>query len=87
MIRLSIQTDPFDDQIQRVMAHLCVDETKKYYLDSLEEMGLHERDKELSNLSEFVSMWTTQAETLRLPISIDKEVEQFGIELAMEEAV
>jgi len=51
-------------------------------LDGLEEVGLDEN--EIANLRGFVGYWTTQAEMLRLPISIDKEVEQYGIELAME---
>jgi len=84
MIRLCFATDQNDDQIRRVTAFLATADEKQYMLDGLEEVGLYENESELANLRDFVSYWTTQAEMLRLPISIDKEVEQYGIELAME---
>ena len=82
MIRLCFATDQNDDQIRRVTAFLATADEKQYMLDGLEEVGLDEN--EIANLRGFVGYWTTQAEMLRLPISIDKEVEQYGIELAME---
>ena len=82
MIRLCFATDQNDDQIRRVTAFLATADEKQYMLDGLEEVGLNET--EIANLRGFVGYWTTQAEMLRLPISIDKEVEQYGIELAME---
>ena len=84
MIRLCFATDQNDDQIRRVTAFLVTADEKQYMLDGLEEVGLYENESELENLRDFVSFWTSQAEMLRLPISIDKEVEQYGIELAME---
>ena len=84
MIRLCFATDQNDDQIRRVTAFLATADEKQYMLDGLEEVGLYENESEHANLRDFVSYWMTQAELLRLPISIDKEVEQYGIELAME---
>lgn len=79
MIRLQFAAD---DDVRRVAAFLVTSDEKHYLLDALDEAGVHESETEIGNLRAFVSYWTTQAEMLRLLISLDKEVEQYGIELA-----
>ena len=84
MIRLKFATSPDDDQARHISAFLATPDEKEYWIDSLDEVGLYENETEITNLRDFVERWAAYAELLRHPNSIDKEVEQYGIELAME---